>query len=209
MVGKVVGIMGHTRSGKSHLAKLLGSHYGAPVLYEDGGGEFPERIRTDIRDGSRPLERFLFFRNISISMQLEAAHLTKQHPVVFTDAVWASGTPYIEAYGADDFEKEQLRNLCALDLATLPWPDVVIVLREDEETAYELWKKSSKVFETSPDYFETKLLPVKRAFDTFLSVLKIPVPSIVIDRSGLDFDTPKDLGALTNRIDAIRGNSTD
>lgn len=193
MAGIVVAMCAPTRSGKTYLTTKLAERYGVPCVLEMESGSFPERINDDIATGSRPLERDLYFRNLHLSMHLRARELAQEHPIVFTDALWASTEMYIDMYQIDPFERTILKELSTLDLKTLPWPDVVIILRGDDATSERLWRASSQVFEQGEHYFTDQVLGVKRAFELWVARIRFPVPVIVLDRTELDFDTTNDL----------------
>jgi deoxyadenosine/deoxycytidine kinase len=200
MAGVVVAMCAPTRSGKTHLVKKLAEYYSAPVVLETDSGIFPDRINEDIATGSRPLERDLYFRNRQLQMLLRARELALDHDLVLIDALWACTEFYIDMYQIDPFERSLMKELAELDIKTLPWPDVLVVIRADDATSERLWRASGQVFERGEKYFESQVLGIKHAFEAWLDQVTFPIPSIEIERSHLDFDMPDDLRIVIERL---------
>lgn len=201
MSGKIVAIVAPTRSGKSFLTAKLAEHYRVPALYEVPGDDIPAEVKDSIRTGSS-IDGWLYFRNRSVSMHMEALALATKNTMVLLDAPWVSNRPYTMFYSADPFHRELLLKVSDLDHKILPWPDVIIILTGDDEMSRRLWVASGKDFENDPTYFAERLLPLKREFEKYIATLSVKCPVITIDRSALDFDTAADLKVVTDKLDA-------
>lgn len=202
MSGKIVAIVAPTRSGKSFLTAKLAEYYKVPALYEVPSGDIPAEVKDSIRTGSS-IDGWLYFRNRSLSMHVEALELAKTNTMVLLDAPWVSNRPYTMFYSADTFHRDLLLEISDLDHKTLPWPDVIILLTGDDEMSRRLWTSSGKDFENDPTYFEERLLPLKREFEKYIADFSSKCPVITIDRTALDFNKAEDLKVVTDKLDAV------
>ena len=200
MSGKVIAFVAPTRSGKTFLTKKLAEHFASPALYETDV-PIPERIRYSHADTVNQWERHLYFRGRSIDMMLEGRGLAAKHAYVFLDAAWVSCSPYIDVYNIGDFERSLLNQLSALDMKTLPWPDALIVLKEDDSTSEKLLRHGHEQFDEN--YFNNQLLIIKHSFEKFVTATAFPVPTVHIDRSGIDYDDPDAFARLLESLKPI------
>lgn len=200
MNGKVIAFVAPTRSGKTFLTKKLAEHFSVPALYE-ADVPVPERIQYSSTETVNQWERHLYFRGRSLDMLLEARSLATQHASVFLDAAWVSCSPYIDVYNMNQFDRSLLMQLSALDLITLPWPDALIILHEDDATSEKLFRLGHTEFDA--DYFKNQLLVIKHSFEKFVRTTTFPVPTVHIDRSGVDYDDSEAFTHLTGEISSI------
>ena len=202
MQGKVIAMVAPTRSGKTYLTKRIAEYLDSPALFEVTG-DLPERIQESLSDNIRQWERHLYFRGRALTMQREAHELAKTNPYVFVDSAWVSCRPYIDVYDITDFERSLLVQLSELDMQLLPWPDALIVLSEDDATSKKLWRLSGKDYELDETYFREQLLVIKHSFERYIEKTSFPVPTVHINRSGMDFDTPSVFESLLEQLKPI------
>lgn len=202
MPGKVVALIAPTRSGKSFLAERLSRHYKAPALFEVEPQGIPKEVSDGLASGTAT-EPWLYFRNRCVSMQHEARELTGKAELVFVDSTWVSCPPYIGYYSLSDTQRNILESVAQLDRALLPWPDLLVYLKTSDTESERLWRSSNQEFEQGESYFRDRVLPLKRAFDRYLSTLSLQCPILAIDRTGLDFERAEDLSIVTDEIDAV------
>ncbi len=201
MNGKVIAFVAPSRSGKTFLTKKLSRHFSCPALYESDV-PIPEKIRYVPGTPVNYLERHLYFRGRAVDMQQNSRAFTAQSAYTFLDAAWVNCGPYIDIYPIDEFERTLLKQLFGLDMRTLPWPDALIILSEDDATSENLLKQSGpEAFDT--DYFQNHLLAVKRSFEKFIDTTTFPVPTVHIDRSGIDFNDEQAFARLLEQIKPV------
>jgi len=203
MRGKIIAVIGPTRTGKSYLTQKLATHYQTRAFLEGEDADFPPAVIEDLQKNIRPLERFLYFRNISVANHLVALRVAEHERVVFLDTYWFNNVPYISMYNTNELERVLLTQLTDTDAKALPWPDLTLCLSADAAASARLSEASGRAFETADGYLEKQVAAMKKAFDDYFASHEAPESFIMIDRSHLDFDNPADFKTITDRIDKI------
>lgn len=199
MAGKIVAIIGPMRCGKSYLTKKLAEHYGVPYFLEGEEADMPASIIEDMRKNTHPVERFRYFRDISVANHIAAEKLVAHAPIVFIDTFWFNNAPWIGIYDASDEERAVMRGIFASDAASLPRPAFAVYLKANVETSKRLAALGGRTFEED---LEEQMIKLKSAYGSFMVSSAPDFPFTEIDRSGLDFDRPEDLRLVVEKIDA-------
>ncbi|MCF7815589.1 MAG: deoxynucleoside kinase [Candidatus Pacebacteria bacterium] len=199
-VGKIISVVGGPRAGKSFLVKLLAQHYNGVAILEGEESDFPERIRIDIQENIRPLERITWFRNKLVKEYLGALEKKEEGSVVVTDNFWISYQLYIDAL-AKDFESEVIYDLATIDKQTLPWPDVVIFLSLEESGIRDFIKRGGRDFDQSEEFIQNQALPIHKLHTSFFNRDEIKPKVLTIQRDQLDFLNESDFESLISKIE--------
>lgn len=197
--GKIIAIVGASRSGKSFIARKLAKEFNAEVFLEGEEGEFPKRIEEDIRENIRPLERILWFRNLLVKQYLQALELKAQGKNVVIDVYWIANSMYFDVL-LKDFELELMHEHAAIDFKFLPFPDLVVFLKTSEEKIREFTKLGGRSFDTSEDVIVEQLLPLNEKYNQFFANPPEGMKFITVDRSSKDFDLETDFKELIEDI---------
>jgi deoxyadenosine/deoxycytidine kinase len=200
--GKMIALVGASRSGKSFLAKKLAEHLKAEVFLEGEEGEFPARIEEDIKQNIRPLERILWFRNQLIKKHFKALELKAEGKTVVLDTFWMSVLPYVPVL-TTGFEKELLEEVFDIDQKNLENPDLVILLQNNSENSRKFLQMGGRDFDSSENYLESYIIPGQHSHNKMFSQESYKGKLIVLDRSNLDFEKKEDLQNLLSKINAL------
>lgn len=197
--GKIIAITGGPRTGKSTLVKFLAKQLDAVPFFEGEEKDFPSRVLEDIKSGERILELVLWFRNKLIKEYLRAMEIKKNGKIAILDTFWATNDVYIDEWVADNFEKECLKELAALDRQLFPWPDLVISLVPDEDTIRNFAIKGGRSFEQTEEFFK-KQVDLNKAHTRYFKSTKKPNIQF-IDVAGISYDN---LGATSELVEKIK-----
>lgn len=202
MNGKIIAVVGGPRSGKSYLVDKLAKHYNGIAILEGEEQDFPERIREDIRQNIRPLERITWFRNKLVREYFKALDLKKKEgKLVVIDNFWISYQLYIDAL-AKDFEGEIIHEIASIDRQTLEWPDLTILLTLSEEGIRDFIKRGGREFDNSEEFITKQALPIHKLHTEFFSRDEVKNKKVLtIQRDNLDFSTESDFHALLEKVD--------
>lgn len=180
--------------------KKLAEHYHAPYLLEWEEPTADADIVTYIKKNTHPIERYRYFRDLSVAHHLCAEKMTGAHPLVFIDTFWFNNAPWIEVYNATPAERRVMQSIFDADAAALPRPACAIYLEADIETSRRFADMGGRSFDKE---FETQMIQLKNAYRLFMAHAPLDFPCIEIDRTGLDFDTPEHLKIVTDKIDSV------
>ncbi len=197
-LGKIVCVVGAPRTGKSFLVKKLAEHFGASAYYEGEDSDFPDRIKEDIAQNIRPLERALWFRNRLIEQYRQALDVKYAGGVAIVDTVYLIDL-YVDVLTSDPFEREVLHQLAASDIKMFGFPDKIIHLTSSEEKIKELIKEGGREFDAGEGYYANYILPIQNGWSAYLSTLDQKLV-LTVDRAQLDFNKPEDLESLTRQL---------
>ena len=196
---KIIAIVGGSRSGKSFLVDRLAKHYNGVAILEGEEQAFPERIREDIQQNIRPLERTIWFRNKLVKEYFHASKIKQEGKVVVLDNFWISYQLYIDAL-AKDFEGSIIHDLAEIDRLTIEWPDIVIYLSLSEQKIRDFIKRGGREFDQSEDFIQNQALPIHKLHNEFFSQEGVRERVISVPRDGLDFADEKDFQHLIEKI---------
>lgn len=203
MNGKIIAVVGGPRAGKSFLVDKLAKHYNGRAILEGEEHDFPDRIREDIHENIRPLERIAWFRNKQVKEYLKALELKNQGQVVVIDNFWISYQLYIDAL-AKDFEGEIINNIASIDRQTLEWPDVTVLLSHSESGIRDFIKRGGREFDDSEEFIQNQALPIHKLHTEFFNREEIKSKKVlIVERDNLDFSNGSDLQALIEKIDGM------
>lgn len=197
--GKVIAVVGGPRSGKSFLVNLLAKHYGVTAILEGEEQDFPERIREDIQQNIRPLERIVWFRNKLVKEYFQALEMKKQEQIVVIDNFWISYQLYIDAL-AKDFEGQIVHDIALIDRQTLEWPDLIVLLSLSEDGIRDFVKRGGRKFDNNEDFIRNQALPIHKLHNDFFSREDIKGRVILLQRDDLDFSRESDFNDLLEKI---------
>ncbi len=205
--GRIIAIVGGPRSGKSFLVDRLSKHYKGVTILEGEEQDFPERIREDIQQNIRPLERITWFRNKLVKEYFYALNLRKAGKTAIIDNFWISYQLYIDAL-AKDFEGDIIRNFAEIDRLLIEWPDVVVFLSLSEKRVRDFIKRGGRGFDNSEDFIQNQALPIHKLHNEFFTRKDIREKVIIIQRDQLDFANEGDLKNLIDKIDKFDNSRT-
>lgn len=197
--GKIIAIVGAPRSGKSYLAKRLAEHYKCRLFLEGEDMDFPARIKEDIKENIRPLERILWFRNQQVKKFLLAVKHRNRGEMVIVDTFWFSYQLYINAL-TKGFERKIVQELADTDRKSMPWPDKIIFLDISEKNIRKFVSLGGRDFDNSEDFIQQQVIPINRMHRELFGKKLFADRVIKIDRNNLDFDKPKDFNFLLKKI---------
>lgn len=201
MNGKIIAVVGGPRSGKSFLVDKLAKHYGGTAILEGEERDFPDRIREDIQENIRPLERIIWFRNKLVKEYLKALELKSQGQILVIDNFWISYQLYIDAL-TKDFEGEIIHDIASIDRQTLEWPDLTILLSLSEEGIRDFIKRGGREFDNSEEFIKDQALPIHKLHVDFFSRDEIKSKNVlIIERDNLDFSEDDDFKFLIEKIE--------
>lgn len=198
-IGKVIAIVGAPRSGKSYLAKKLAHAISAKLFSEGEAEDFPERIKEDIAQNIRPLERVLWFRNKFVKDYLEAIKLKENGEIVVTDVFWASVFTYVPVL-TEGFERDLCEQLLNIDVQSLPLPDKIIFLRNSIESTKEFIKLGGRDFDSNDSFISEVVVHNQKAHDGLFTQERFGDKLVIIDRENLDFSKDEDFESLLEKI---------
>jgi deoxyadenosine/deoxycytidine kinase len=201
--GKIIAVVGGPRSGKSFLVSRLAQHYKGIAVLEGEESDFPLRIKEDIQENIRPLERIMWFRNKQVREYFKAIKEKEEGHIVVTDNFWISYQLYTGAI-ADGFEEELINDVAQIDRDTLPWPDVIILLTLQEEALRDFIKRGGRQFDQTEEFIQKQALPVHRLHEEFFNREGIREKTIIIQRDDLDFEKENDLRKVIEKIERYR-----
>ena len=203
MNGKIIAIVGGPRAGKSFLVDKLAKHYNGKAILEGEEHDFPDRIREDIQENIRPLERIVWFRNKLVKEYFNALELKGQGKIVVIDNFWISYQLFIDAL-AKDFEGEIIHDIATIDRQTLEWPDLTILLSLSEDGIRDFIKRGGREFDNSEDFILNQALPIHKLHTEFFNREEIKNKKVlVIERDNLDFSKDDDFQFLIEKIEGI------
>ena len=204
MKGKIIAIMGASRSGKSYLAKKIAKEFNAELFLEGEEGEFPTRIVEDIQKNIRPLERILWFRDMLIKRYVKALELKKQGKNVVLDVFWLSNDLFFDVL-LEGFELELMRERAAIDRMLLPFPDLTIFLKTSEQGIRNFVTLGGRSYDQSEEVLIEQLLPINDMHEKFFANPPTGLHVLTIDRTHKDFDREEDFAeVLSTAYSALR-----
>lgn len=197
--GKIIAIVGAPRSGKSYLAKKLANHFDCRLFLEGEDLDFPARIKEDIKNNVRPLERIIWFRNQQVKKFCLAVKHRNQGETVIVDTFWFSYQLYIDAL-TKGFERKIARELADIDRKSMPWPDKIIFLDISEKNIRKFISLGGREFDNSENFIKQQVIPINRMHKELFSKKAFATRVIKIDRNNLDFNKSKDFNFLLKKI---------
>ncbi len=201
--GKIIAVVGGPRSGKSFLVSRLAQYYKGIAVLEGEESDFPLRIKEDIQENIRPLERIMWFRNKQVREYFKAIKEKEEGHIVVTDNFWISYQLYTGAI-ADGFEEGLINDVAQIDRDTLPWPDVIILLTLQEEVLRNFIKRGGRQFDQTEEFIQKQALPVHRLHEEFFNREGVREKTIIIQRDDLDFEKENDLHKVIEKIERYR-----
>jgi len=200
--GKIIAVVGGPRSGKSFLVSRIAEYYKGIAILEGEESDFPPRIKEDIQENIRPLERIIWFRNKLVNEYLKAIKKKEEGHTVITDNFWISYQLYIDAL-ANDFEGELINDIARIDRKTLLWPDVIILLTLSEEGVRDFIKRGGRQFDQTEEFIQKQALPVHKLHEDFFNRNEMQRNVLIIQRDELDFEKQEDLHSLIEKIEGL------
>lgn len=197
MKGKIIAVIGAPRSGKSFLVQKLARHLGyRPFMEEEVA--LPEYLEDDIQNNTNGLRRIIWFRNAQVSHFLDAVVLSEQGENILLDTFWVDNQMYIDVLLADH-DKEVAEQLSRIDARLLPWPDVIIYLKNGKQNTQKFISLGGRSYDA--DIYETTILPLQAKYERILSLVPSTTKLVSLDRDGIDFENEMDLKHLVNLIE--------
>ena len=198
--GRIIAIVGAPRAGKSFLVRKLAKHFGGGAILEGEEKDFPARLKDDIKENIRPLERMIWFRNKMVKDHMKAEALKKEGKIVVMDTFWMSLEPYIPIL-TEGFEREICQDIFDIDARSLTMPDLVILLQNSPENTRNFLKLGKRDFDAGKIYSDEYIVLNQEMHNKAFSKEKIPGKLIVLDRTNLDFEKGDDLQILLKEIE--------
>jgi deoxyadenosine/deoxycytidine kinase len=200
MQGRIIAVVGAPRTGKSYLVKKLAEHYRGSAFYEGEESDIPERIKEDIAQNIRPLERTLWFRNRLVDNYQKALDVRSAGGIAVLDSVYIAVDLYVSFITQDAFEQQILRDLAQSDIRAYGMPDKIIHLTSTEEKIKEFIQKGGRTFDAGESYFDEHVLPVEKAWREYLENHVDKNLVVEINRADLDFEKQEDFESLLSQI---------
>jgi deoxyadenosine/deoxycytidine kinase len=197
--GKIIAVVGAPRSGKSYLAKKLSQHFNCRLFLEGEDLDFPARIKEDIKENVRPLERILWFRNQQVKKFFLAVKYRNKGETVIVDTFWFSYQLYIDAL-TKGFERKIVRELADTDRKSMPWPDKIIFLDVSEKNIRKFIELGGRDFDNSEDFIKQQVIPISDMHRELFNKKSFANKVVKINRSNLDFNKTKDFNFLLKKI---------
>lgn len=198
-IGKIVAIVGAPRSGKSYLARKLAEHFQCRLFLEGEDLDFPARIKEDIKENIRPLERIIWFRNQQVKKICLAAKHRDQGEMVVVDTFWFSYQLYVDAL-TKGFERKIIKELADIDRKTMPWPDKIIFLDISEKNIRKFISLGGRDFDVSEEFIKHQVVPINKIHRELFGKKIFSDRVIKINRNNLDFNKSKDFNFLLKKI---------
>lgn len=196
-MGKIVAITGAPRSGKTYLVGKLAQVLQYVPYLEGENDSFPDFITSDIKHNENSVRRILWFRNKEIKHFISAQAAKEKERGVLLDTFWIDYQMYINVLLQGN-DRATVQEMADLDLQTLPWPDVVVYLKNDEEGTKKFLELGGRDFDQN--LFNETIAPLQRSYDTVLKLIPSATKLISIDRTHMDFDRDEDVQNLVNQI---------
>jgi deoxyadenosine/deoxycytidine kinase len=198
----IIAVVGAPRTGKSYLAARIAEHIGGTLFLEDDGHGYPERMKENLAQNIRPLERQLWFRTTCIERHLKAKELQRQGIASILDIFWLTTHMYVDVL-LEGFERELMRDILRQDEMLVGYPDVIVYLTQSEAGTRDLIVKGGRSFDASDTYYEEIVRPAHELHEAYFSAFAVPgVPVISIDRTGLVFEDPVTFDTIMAQIRA-------
>ncbi len=200
--GKIIAVVGAPRAGKSFLVQKLAQYYGGEALLEGEEADFPARLKEDIKENIRPLERMLWFRNKMVKDYLKADAIRKEGGIAVVDTFWMSLEPYIPIL-TEGFERDICQDLFTIDTQLLSLPDVTILLQNSFENTKNFLKLGKRDFDSGLIYSEEYILSNQEMHRKTFSQEGLAKKAFVLQRDSLDFEKKSDLQIVLDRIEKV------
>jgi deoxyadenosine/deoxycytidine kinase len=199
--GKIICVVGAPRTGKSFLVSKLAEHYSAKAFFEGEDSDFPKRIKDDISENIRPLERIIWFRNRLVKNYMQSLAIKKEGGVVISDVPYFAVDLYVDVLTEDLFERDILHTISDLDMEMLGMPDKIVYLTSSEERTKEFIELGGREFDTGENYYQNQIVPLQKAWKDYLSTLENQQDILSINRHEIDFNNEKDFQKLIQMIE--------
>ena len=197
MEGKIIAVIGAPASGKSFLARKLGGYFNCQVFFEGEIENLPQRILENFSKQVRNFETTIWFRNQRVKDFLDALKLKEKGENVVLDTFWITNQLHIDTM-LEGFEKERALELAELDKDLLPWPDLIIFLRTDEEVIRKFIKLRGRHFDQSESFIK-RILNINKEHEKFIENSNLD-NLLIINRDDFDFEKEDDFNRLLDKI---------
>lgn len=157
----------------------------------------PKYLEDDIQNNANGLRRIIWFRNAQVAHFLDAVDLSQQGENILLDTFWVDNQMYIDVLLADH-DKEVAEHLSQIDAKLLPWPDVIIYLKNGKQNTEKFISLGGRSYDA--DIYETTILPLQAKYERIFSLVPNSTKLISLDRDGIDFENETDLEHLINLI---------
>ena len=195
--GNIIAISGAPRSGKSFLVQRLAEHLGYEPLPEEEHG-IPDFLQDDIKNNTNSLRRVLWFRNMQVLRTLRATQAAQTGNNMLLDTFWLDNHAYIDVL-LQSHDNDVAKNNASIDMQCMPWPDVILYLRNSEETTKRFLTQGERTYDAG-DFFETTILPLQTQYDKLFAHIPQTTQLIVVNRGMLDFAEKETIEQLVQRI---------
>lgn len=197
MKGKIIAVIGAPRSGKSFLVQKLAQRLEyRPFMEEEIA--LPKYLEDDIQDNTNGLRRIIWFRNAQVSHFLDAVDLSEQGENILLDTFWVDNQMYIDVL-LEGHDKEVAEQLSQIDARLLPWPDIIIYLKNGKQNTEKFISLGGRSYDA--DIYETTILPLQAKYERIFSLVPGTTKLVSLDRDDIDFENEMDLKHLVNLIE--------
>lgn len=197
MKGKIIAVIGAPRSGKSFLVQKLAQRLGYRPFMEEGVG-LPKYLEKDIQNNTNGLRRIVWFRNAQVTHFLDAVDLTHQGENILLDTFWVDNQMYIDVL-LEGNDKKVAERLSQIDARLLPWPDVIVYLKNGKENTERFVSLGGRSYDAS--IYETTILPLQAKYERIFSLVPSTTKLVSLDRGDIDFEREADLENLVKLIE--------
>jgi deoxyadenosine/deoxycytidine kinase len=199
--GRIIAVVGGAGSGKSYLCDKLARHYGTRVFKEGEKQDLPSEVTDSFRTGKGLFNTIVWFRNKQVKEYSEALRLRDAGETVVMDTFWITYQLHINPYLKEGFERSTALDMADVDRKSLPWPDVVIYIRSDDDAMMSYMKRRDRDWEGNPEFIRM-MTALNEEHDKFFSENKVE-NLIVVERKDNDFEKEEDFKKLLSRIDSL------
>ncbi len=182
------------------MVRKLAEHYAGTAFYEGEESDFPDRIKEDIAQRMRPLERALWFRNRLVRDYQQALEVRRAGGIAVLDIAYFAVELYVDVLTEDAFEREVLHDLAQFDIKLFGMPDKIIHLTSSEEKIKEFIAVGGRAFDAGETYFKEHVLPIENAWRQYLEVHVDKSLVIEVNRANLDFDVQSDFEKILKLV---------
>ena len=197
---KLIAIVGAPRSGKSFLCQKLSEKLGYEYFLEGEQNSFPGWLMEDIKNNTNALRRILWFRNNQIENQIKAVERKLlNNDSVLIDTFWLDNMLYFDVLLSGE-DLNTVNKQGYIDMKILPFPDIVIYLKNSEDNTKKFIKLGARNFDTNDEFFDKQVKPLMTSYERLICMLPATVSLVEIDRSNYDFNSEVDLQHIIDKI---------